>query len=173
MKIAIAGTHGVGKTTFAQALAERLNFNYIPDIVRTEAVEKGFTINEQTPPEVQLWLLMRQWELEKTTPESWVADKSLLDYLVYGEVLLKDENFKKVLREVVLRNANYDVVFYLPIEFPLVDDGLRSMDPEFQKNIDIRYRQCLKELGMEYTLLSGSVEERVNQALKYISSRPS
>jgi len=102
MRIAIAGSHGVGKTTFAKALAERLKFNYIPDIVREEAVKKGFLINQNTPPEVQLWLVNRQRELENTTSESWVADKSL------------------------------------------------------------------KEFGTKYVVLSGSVEERVNQALEYL-----
>jgi len=40
MKIAIAGAHGVGKTTFAKALAKRLGFNYIHDIIREEATKK-------------------------------------------------------------------------------------------------------------------------------------
>jgi cytidylate kinase len=53
MKIAIAGSHGVGKTTFAKALAKKLNFSYIHDIVREEAIPKGFVINENTPAEVQ------------------------------------------------------------------------------------------------------------------------
>ena len=50
MKIAIAGAHGVGKTSFAKALAKKLKINYIYDIVREEAVKKGFVINEDTPP---------------------------------------------------------------------------------------------------------------------------
>ena len=48
MKIAIAGSHGTGKSTFAKALAKKLNGNYIPDIVREEAAPKHFTINENT-----------------------------------------------------------------------------------------------------------------------------
>jgi len=119
MKIAIAGAHGVGKTTFAKALAKRLGFNYIHDIVREEAAKKGFVINENTPPEVQLWLISRQRELEKNTPETWVADKSLFDYFVYGEIVLKNEAVKKVIRNVVERNSDYSFVFYLPIEFPI------------------------------------------------------
>jgi len=168
MKIAIAGAHGVGKTTFAKVLAEKLNFNYIHDIVREEALNKGFVINENTSPEVQLWLVCRQWELENTTPENWVSDKSLFDYLVYGEIILKDERVKKVIRDIVKRNAHYDWVFYLPIEFQMELDGARSEDLEFQKNVDYRYRQCLKEFGIKYIVLSGSVQERVNQALEYL-----
>lgn len=168
MKIAIAGAHGVGKTTFAKALAKRLGFNYIHDIVREEANPKGFVINENTPPEVQLWLISRQWELEKNTPETWVADKSLFDYFVYGEIVLKDKAIKKVIRGVVERNSNYDFVFYLPIEFPLELDGVRSNDLEFQKEVDNRYKRYLEELKINYISLSGLIEERIEQAIKHL-----
>jgi len=162
------GSHAVGKTTLAKVLAQRLNFNYIPDIVREEAVKKGFIINENTPPEVQLWLVARQWELETITPESWIADKSLFDYLVYGDLVLKDENVKRVIREVVRRSAHYDFVFYLPIEFPLEEDGVRSVDPEFRAEIDRRFRKCLTEFNVKYVVLSGSIEERIKQALGHL-----
>lgn len=168
MKITIMGSHSTGKTTLAKALAKKLNFRYIHDVVREEAVKKGFTINENTPPEVQLWLLLRQWELETTTPEGWVADKSQFDYLVYGDLILKDEIAKKTMRWFVQRNARYDFVFYLPIEFPMENDGIRSVDPAFRENIDRLFRNCLDEFGIKYIVLSGSIEERIKQALNHI-----
>jgi nicotinamide riboside kinase len=168
MKIAIAGSHGTGKTTLAKSLAEKLKLNYIPDIVREEAVKKGFIINENTPPEVQLWLVMRQWELEKNTPESWIADKSLFDYFIYGNLALKDEEVKKVIKGVIERNAKYDYVFYLPIEFPMEVDGLRSQNEEFRREVDNRYKAHLDGSGIKYITLSGSVENRINEALNRI-----
>jgi len=170
MKIVIAGAHGVGKTTFAKSLAKKLKFHYLPDIVREEAVPKGFIINENTPPEVQLWLISRQWELETLTPKGWVADKCLFDYLVYGKIALGDKfkNFQKTIKQVVRRNTCYDVVFYLPIEFPMTLDGIRSENEKFRKQIDSYYKKTLKQLGVEYTILSGSPKQRITQALKYL-----
>ncbi|MDO8663481.1 MAG: ATP-binding protein [Candidatus Wildermuthbacteria bacterium] len=170
MRIVIAGSHGTGKTTLAKALAKRLSLNYIPDIVREEAAPKGFTINENTPMEVQMWLVSRQWELEKTTPENWIADKSLFDYFIYGGLVLKDKNVKGVIEDIVRRNAKYDFVFYLPIEFKMERDGLRSSDSKFQEEIDRRFKECLAEFGVKYTVLSGSVEERVSQATNCIKN---
>ncbi len=170
MKIAIAGAHGVGKTTFAKGLAKELNLNYIHDIVREEAMRKGFVINENTPSEVQLWLVARQWELEKTTPEDWIADKSLLDYWVYGEIVLKDGNLKNIIKEIAQGNAQYDFVFYLPIEFRMELDGVRSDNLKFQKEVDRRYKKTLKEFGIEYIALSGSSEERIKQAIEHLKS---
>jgi nicotinamide riboside kinase len=168
MKIAIAGTHGTGKTTLAKALAEKLKLNHIPDIVREEAAQKNFVINENTPSEVQLWLVMRQWELERNTSQPWIADKSLFDYLIYGDFALKDENVKKVIRGVIKENAKYDYVFYLPIEFGMEVDGLRSSNEEFRKEIDRFYKKFLDESGIKYVTLTGSVGDRVNQALKHL-----
>ncbi|MFH1575526.1 MAG: ATP-binding protein [Candidatus Nealsonbacteria bacterium] len=170
MKIIVAGSHSVGKTTFAKALSEKLGLNYIYDVVREEAVPKGFIINENTPPEIQFWLAARQWELETLTPQDWIADKSLFDYVVYGELVLKDEKVKEVIKELIERNAKYDFVFYLPIEFPMENDGVRSPDLGFQKNIDTRYRAYLDKLGVKYIILSGSVEDRVNQAISHIKN---
>lgn len=166
MKIAIAATHGAGKSTFARALAERLGANYIIDVARDLAPQKGFEINEKTPPEVQLWMTMTQWELEKTTPEDWVADKCLLDYLIYGDIVLKDGDIKKMIRWVVERNANYDYIFRIPIEFPMEEDGLRSA--ELRPIVDRKYREYLDGRGVKYFTVSGSIEERVNQALNHI-----
>jgi hypothetical protein len=146
-----------------------LGFSYIHDIVREEAIKKGFSINEKTQAEVQLWLTLRQWELETITPEDWVADKSLLDYLVYGEILLKEEVFKKVVRKVVKANGKYDYVFFLPIEFPMELDGLRSNDLEFQKLVEQVYLKNLSRLKTNYLVLSGSVETRIAKALKQLA----
>lgn len=166
MKIAVAASHGTGKSTFAKALAKKIGANYIYDVAREEAPKKGFGINEKTPPEVQLWMTIRQWELEKTTPQDWVADKCLLDYLIYGEIVLKDENVKEIIRWVVERNANYDLVFYIPIEFEMEEDGLRSK--ELQSIVDVRYKEYLDKRGIKYITLFGSVEDRVEQALTHI-----
>ena len=97
-----------------------------------------------------------------------MADKSLLDYLVYGDIVIKEEAFRKIIREVATRNAKYDRVFYLPIEFPMELDGVRSEDVEFQKDVDQRYKEYLSQLGIKYIILSGSVEERVSQALEHL-----
>jgi nicotinamide riboside kinase len=171
MKIAIAGSHGVGKTTFARQLARRLGYRYIPDIVRKEAPKKGLVINEKTPPEVQFYFVATQWLLEAKTPESWIADKSLLDYLVYGEIVVKEKVFRRAIRELVKRNADYDLVFYLPIEFAMKQDGLRSNDEEFRRAVDMRYKRTLKELGIKYIIVSGSPKERVKQAVRYLNRK--
>lgn len=162
----------MGKTTLAKALSEKIGATYIHDIVREEAVPKGFSINENTPFEVQVWLVARQWELEKTTKGSWIADKSLFDFLIYGNIALADAkyvNVRNTIQEMIENNANYDFVFYLPIEIPFEADGIRSADREFQKEVDRRYKKYLDNRGIEYVTLTGSVQERVDKAVQHLS----
>ena len=167
MKIAIVGAHGVGKTTLSKLIAKEFNLPIIPDVV-VEAQQKGFTINENTPLETQFWLFARQLELEKNMGDSWVADKCLIDYSVYADVLLPDDRAKTLLAEMISRNADYDYIFYLPIEFPIKADGIRSTDPVFQKNIADRYLTVLNNWGNKFHIVSGSVAERLTGVLRKI-----
>lgn len=167
MKVAIVWAHGVGKTTVSKALSSKLNIPVILDIV-PEAHRLGFEINENTPIETQIWLTAKQLELERNTPY-FVADKCLLDYFVYGDVLLDDTDVKKTIRKLVDRNSQYDYVFYIPIEFPLVDDGLRSMNPDFQRAIDVRYKKHLNEAGIPYHIITWSVDERLSKIIATMS----
>ena len=95
MRITIIGAHGVGKTTLSKKLSEQLNLPVIHDVV-VEAFQKGFEINETTPFETQFWLFAKQLEVEKNTI-NFVADKCLIDYSVYADVLFDDDRVKSLL----------------------------------------------------------------------------
>jgi len=174
MRIAIIGSHGVGKTTLSIKLSNHFGFARIPDIVR-EAHEKKFVINEETPPESQFWILSKMIELERNTPESWIADKTLFDNIIYGNVILKDQKVKEVIADIVIKEARYDAMLYLPIEFAIADDGLRSLNSEFQAQIDRSYIEFLDKNNFQYHIVRGTVEERFQQALQIIEPllRPS
>ena len=68
-------------------------------------------------------------------------------------------------REIALLDlrARYDHVLYLPVEFPIVLDGLRPDDPAFQADIDGRIRHLLHTADVAYDTLTGPVPERQEQ----------
>jgi hypothetical protein len=68
--------------------------------------------------------------------------------------------------------ARYDHVFYLPVEFPIVLDGLRPDNPEFQADIDRRVVELLKGADVEFTTLTGSVGERQEQVRRAVGALP-
>ena len=68
-------------------------------------------------------------------------------------------------REIALLDlrARYDDVFYLPVEFPIVLDGLRPDDTTFQADIDRRIVELLKGADVAFETLTGTVEDRQEQ----------
>lgn len=170
MRIAVVGAHGTGKTTVCREIAQILKYNYIPDIV-AEAFRLKFTINEETPPESQFWILSKQLELERNTPESWVMEKSLWDNVIYGSFSIKDKEVLSVIQKIVDANAKYDFVFYLPIEFPISDDGLRSLNVDFQRFVDQQLLEYLSKHKIKYHKLTGDIDNRVNQAIEIINNK--
>ena len=168
-RIAIVGSFSTGKTTLAEALAEQLDLPLLPEVAR-EVVELGFKLDKDATPETESLIFLRQYNNELST-EEFVGDRSLIDVMAYaGWVLDNQERTKEFylwdecvrLAERRLRRS-YSHIFYLPIEFPIVLDGLRPDDPEFQQDIDRRVISILRAHDLDHHTLKGSVEERLEQ----------
>jgi len=57
----------------------------------------------------------------------------------------------------------YDLVFYIKPEFELVPDGVRSIDSTYQKEIDEIFQFLLNTNPIDYHLLTGDVQTRLDQ----------
>jgi hypothetical protein len=104
--------------------------------------------------------------------ERFVADRSVYDVLAYADWVMehnppdrKENHLWYEAREIALMDlrARYDEVFYLPIEFPIVLDGLRPDDAAFQADIDRRIVHLLQTADVHFHTLTGSVEARQEQ----------
>lgn len=179
-RIALVGSFSTGKTTLAEMLARRLELPLLPETAR-EVVDLGFKLDKDATPETEVLIFLKQYNNELSTSE-FVGDRSLVDVMAYAgwvldnqprckETALWDECVKLAERRL---RGNYSHVFYLPIEFPIVPDGLRPDDPAFQAEIDERVLHILKSHDIRYTTLTGSVQERMDQIRKQMSngSRP-
>jgi deoxyadenosine/deoxycytidine kinase len=168
-RIAIVGSFSTGKTTIAERLARELDLPLLPEVAR-EIVEMGFKLDKDATPETEALIFLKQFNNELSEPE-FVGDRSLIDSMAYAGWVLDNQPYRKEmalweecerLAERRLR-TNYSHVFYLPIEFPIVLDGLRPDDPSFQKEIDQRIVALMATQGVRYETLTGSVEERLEQ----------
>jgi nicotinamide riboside kinase len=166
-RVAIVGSFSTGKTTLAEALARRLGLPLLPEVAREVAAE-GFRLDKDATPETEALIFLRQYNNELAVAE-FVGDRSLIDVMAYAGWVLDNQARRKEmalwdecvrLAERSLR-ASYSHVYYLPIEFPIVLDGLRPDDPGFQKEIDERIVRLLQGHGISYVTLTGSVEDRV------------
>lgn len=170
LRIALTGVHSTGKTTLLAAMQQMPEFatvQFLPEITRLIAL-KGFDINENGTVDTQLLVLSTHIQ-NFLYHDRFVVDRSILDGYAYtaylaarGKIPVWVEDYaRNLLREFMPR---YDLLFYLPPEIPIANDGVRSTDPVFRDEVSRIFEAEL----MNYTddnivVLTGSVEERVQQ----------
>jgi hypothetical protein len=138
VKVALIGTHGVGKTT--------LCFCPLP-------------INRETSAAAQGWILHTQmaWELEAEAGHPLViCDRSVLDnycYLVHATG--PQPNWEPLVAHWL---PTYDVLVKVPLWTTPRWDGVRDTDLAFQRDIDALLDQQLAQRGLDALRLQ--VEER-------------
>lgn len=64
---------------------------------------------------------------------------------------------------------NYNVFIHLPIEFPLVRDGHRPQSESFRKLCDDLLIKTIKELGIKYYVVHGTLENRLKQIVSLLN----
>jgi nicotinamide riboside kinase len=173
-RIAIVGAFSTGKTTLAEAVAEPLGLPLLPEAAR-EVAALGFKLDKDATPEVETLIFLKHYYNEMVHPD-FVADRSLVDVLAYAGWVLDNQEWRKEtalfeeckkLAQHRLR-SQYSHVFYLPIEFPIVPDDLRPMDPDFQREIDERIVGLLETYDVAYETLTGDVPTRVKAVLERV-----
>jgi len=138
MKIALIGTHGIGKTTLCFDLAARLKRrNNDVELVREVARRCPMPINETTTREAQAWILHTQIAEEiaaSALHEVVIADRSVLDNYCYMVHASGASNFW----ETIIRDwlPTYDLLIHVPLWSTPSFDGVRAVDPRFQQEIE-------------------------------------
>lgn len=138
MKIALIGTHGIGKTTLCFDLAARLKRrNNDVELVREVARRCPLPINETTTTSAQSWILHTQIAEEiaaEAAHEVVIADRSVLDNYCYMMHASGQSSFWEAIIEEWL--PTYDLLVHVPLWSTPSYDGVRAIDPRFQEEID-------------------------------------
>jgi AAA domain len=141
-KVALVGTHGVGKTTIAYELGGVIKRKGKTVELLTEiARECPLPLNERGSREAYQWIIARQIQLEiEKSPRAdyLVCDRSVLDNFAYylrrfGPAGPEAEALASYCRSWM---NTYNLLVRFPITVPLVEDGFRSTDEAFQHEID-------------------------------------
>ncbi|MDQ6927412.1 MAG: ATP-binding protein [Actinomycetota bacterium] len=179
MKIAFVGSFSTGKTTLANLFAREWDYPLLPEVAR-EVVELGFPLDQTATAETETLIFLKQWRAE-AVHDRFVADRSIYDVLAYADWVMehnksdrKENHLWLESREIAVLDlrARYDHVFYLPIEFPIVLDGLRPDDTSFQADVDGRIRGLLESHDVAFHTLTGGIEERQEQVRRAVSPAP-
>jgi len=170
MRIAITGTHGTGKTTLAQVVAERLNLPLITEAARHVARVMGITHagifiqDKALARRFQQAVLREQIRAENNYPGGFVSDRSTLDccayWMAYG--LEAYPGYE----EICFSNP-YDLLVYVPPEIPCRADGFRDTDEALRQLVDEHIKKSLALMPCPTIRVTGSPEERAAAVLEW------
>lgn len=168
-RIALVGASSTGKTTVYELLKHKLpKYEFVNESTRTVA-KYGFPINENGTDATQL--AISSFHLEALLqPYNLVLDRCYMDVLVYTCFM---DNIDRGTYDFIQDTWNrikgeYTHYIYFPIEFGSVDDGVRSVNEDWRKKIDERFKSELETVRQPYLTVTGSPMQRVDQILNFI-----
>lgn len=177
MRIGICGAQSVGKTTLLNALRSE---RWLSDIrVCNEVTRRvnsyGIPINE-SGNDITQKLIMHEHIVNVFMYEEFITDRTALDGVVYSHYLhengrLSDEVMTYVTNIFVKLKPCYDILFYIKPEFDIQNDGVRSIDTAFRDRIVELFDQYIETFRVPVVTISGSVRERLDQAIDYIKKQ--
>lgn len=102
------------------------------------------------------------------SPDGVIMSRSLIDSIAMN-VKEKDQAYIESLVDDSIRDTDY--YFYLPVEFKISqrEDGLRELDPAYQRSIDEKIRKTFHRYPSKNKFeISGSIEDRLTQILTVV-----
>ena len=116
-------------------------------------------------------ILISQVQEEASAKNGFVADRTTLDYYAYYVLLSNDPpKIQEIIKDLFLPRFqnSYDLIYYLPITFDLVDDGYRQTNCTFQRQADAELKMLLKPYPNVIEICAHTQKERLDMALKML-----
>lgn len=171
MKVSISGSFSVGKSTLFNELKKHVSgYDFLNETTREVMAEMNKSNQSMTLEERVLHqkiCVARQIEKEFKS-QNFITDYCVLDNLNYSYGLSIYDEVNDLFEKHLQNIGGYDMIFYVPIEFKLEKDGQRYEDSEFQKEIDVGLKNLIKEFQLPSLEVRGTLEQRVEQILKYL-----
>jgi thymidylate kinase len=161
MKIAITGTHRVGKTTLAEALQERLAGYELRMEPYYELEEAGYLFTET--PDVEDFIdQFRQSVKQLSTGDSNVIfDRCPVDLLAYIHAIDEKRNIQSLFNEAERIMAEIDLLIFVPIE--------NADEQPLRTRVNELLQEWVWDFGVETIEVTGTLQERVEKVLGKIT----
>lgn len=158
MKIAVSGSAGIGKTSLIKYISPTLGYPIIDDFVDSELKKRGLNSPKELTDElarlVRFSALESKMNAEKSH-ESFLSDKSVVDYLAYwmtctmqGAPKSETEEF---FERAIKHSSIYDLIIIPPFgRFRISDNNKRSTNWHHQYRVHTQIKGLYLELGIPF-----------------------
>lgn len=184
-RIAITGTHGVGKTSLAQSLTNKFTQLDMKSILNSQIartlIKNGYPLGKEATSESYIQYIISQLQAEQRAKECdiFISDRTLLDPFAYAivnqEYVHSDvpDDIIKLLESVwQLELSQYDLYVLVPIEFDMQIDNIRPVDEEYRKRVESQIDLLLNKYHVNHIIVSGTIEDRISQVLFSVGTNP-
>lgn len=163
-KIAVIGTHGVGKTTLCTTMAEYAKgLGKSVECISEVARECPYPINDGMCYKAAEWITMtqvlRERAAERKSPDLIICDRSFFDPMVYLDMAKKiyeegEVHLHRGLRAFAQNFLfDYDRIYFVqPSQRPIDSDGFRDTNKVFQSKIHSWFSEELDDLINDYQI---------------------
>lgn len=172
-KIVLVGPESSGKSTLTKLIAKKLKTKYVNEygaeyiknigLNKNTKNNKKFTILDIS--HIAAGQIYLEDESLKKPKKIIIHDTDLITTQIWSEIYFNDCP-KWIVDESYKRT--YDMYLLMDIDFDWVDDGSREF-PEKRKTHFNRIKSELEKRNIKYTLISGSIENRLKQSIKEIN----
>lgn len=177
MIVCFSGAQCTGKTTVINAVKEDpffKDYEFVLFGIRKLAKEHNLGINEHANNDTQKAISELQVKnLDDNESKNVILDRGLLDCMAYTKYMLEHNQIDRRLYDEIyctfMNNiCRYNLIFYIPPEFEMVADGVRSTDKAFRDEVVSYYDMFINEIMqcVKVVELRGTVEDRVMIVLK-------
>jgi hypothetical protein len=156
MRIAVSGTHGVGKSTLIdEFLRKNPEFVHEPEPYTVLVEDLGEEFSDE--PNVEDFRRQLEFNIDRlqhhVRGESVIYERCPIDFLAYIDAL-EPRGVEALLNPVSRAMENLDLIVYLPFDDDLM---IESEYPKLQKAVDRRLRAML--LDDEFAIITARVVE--------------
>lgn len=176
-KVVIMGPESTGKSTLVKKLSEHFAAHYVAEYGRQYALEKGddpWIENDFELIAVAQQLFIEQMcevvgdEYPQTHQNLLIVDTEVLTTKIFGEMYL-GKPIESIVFDQVEKMQDFELYIVLDIDVPWIDDGTRDFPTHREWHLN-KIKETLDNRGIEYTVISGSYDERFDKAVKLIQN---
>jgi GTPase SAR1 family protein len=168
MKIAITGSHRVGKTTLLEKLQENLADYTIRMEPYNELEESGYEFSEIPIADDFLKQLEYSIKQIESCDDNEIFDRCPIDFLAYIQAIDETINIQSPYNRVERIMKEIDLLVFVPIEEPDLILCPESDLPKLRKKVNEILNDWFLDFGIETIIVNGTLMNRLDQVLNKI-----